>query len=228
MLQDGEGSIHDDRESIDAVILPASASGAWPIRWHLARPPQVVPAVLLDQFLGTAPVVVRPAGPHSRRMRSASPRDRAQALPRGGERWLGGDHLSRSVVEKGIFLPSGGGRCLGARMADDPQKGGPGVRCGQTLVRRTYTPIVGLTKCKFWKGPASLHGALDQIIDYSLWRDGKAAILLFNRFCRCSERNRVSLADCGGGSEARRDGISIAASATRRLKQNHHRYDARF
>jgi hypothetical protein len=40
---------------------------------------------------------------------------------------------------------------------------------------------VFVAECKIWRGPGSLTEALDQVLDYSLWRDGKAAILLFNR-----------------------------------------------
>ena len=40
---------------------------------------------------------------------------------------------------------------------------------------------VFLAECKFWKGSKSLTGALDQLLDYTIWRDAKAAILLFNR-----------------------------------------------
>ena len=40
---------------------------------------------------------------------------------------------------------------------------------------------VFLAECKFWKGPQSLSDAIDQLLDYTIWRDAKAAILLFNR-----------------------------------------------
>lgn len=40
---------------------------------------------------------------------------------------------------------------------------------------------VFLAECKFWKGPKSLSEALDQLLDYTIWRDAKAAVLLFNR-----------------------------------------------
>lgn len=38
-----------------------------------------------------------------------------------------------------------------------------------------------IAECKFWDGPGSLNEAVDQIMDYSTWRDTKTAILLFNR-----------------------------------------------
>jgi len=40
---------------------------------------------------------------------------------------------------------------------------------------------VFIAECKFWKGPQSLHAAIDQLLDYTTWRDAKTAILLFNR-----------------------------------------------
>ena len=40
---------------------------------------------------------------------------------------------------------------------------------------------VFLAECKFWNGPKSLGGAIDQLLDYAIWRDAKAALLLFNR-----------------------------------------------
>jgi hypothetical protein len=40
---------------------------------------------------------------------------------------------------------------------------------------------VFIAECKFWKGAASLTGALEQLLDYATWRDAKAAVLVFNR-----------------------------------------------
>ena len=41
---------------------------------------------------------------------------------------------------------------------------------------------VFIGECKVWKGPVSLTGAIDQILDrYLNWRDTKTAILVFNR-----------------------------------------------
>lgn len=40
---------------------------------------------------------------------------------------------------------------------------------------------VFIAECKFWKGPQSLNEATDQLLDYTTWRDAKAAILVFNR-----------------------------------------------
>jgi hypothetical protein len=40
---------------------------------------------------------------------------------------------------------------------------------------------VFIAECKFWKGPASLTGALEQLLDYATWRDAKAAPLIFSR-----------------------------------------------
>lgn len=40
---------------------------------------------------------------------------------------------------------------------------------------------VFIAECKFWKGPKAFGDAIDQLLGYATWRDGKAAILVFNR-----------------------------------------------
>ncbi|WP_017453331.1 hypothetical protein [Herbaspirillum rubrisubalbicans] len=40
---------------------------------------------------------------------------------------------------------------------------------------------VFIAECKFWKGPKKFSEAIDQLLGYSTWRDGKSAILVFNR-----------------------------------------------
>lgn len=40
---------------------------------------------------------------------------------------------------------------------------------------------VFIAECKFWKGPKAFGGAIDQLLGYATWRDGKTAILVFNR-----------------------------------------------
>jgi hypothetical protein len=38
-----------------------------------------------------------------------------------------------------------------------------------------------IAECKFWRGPAALTEALDQLLGYASWRDTKTALLVFNR-----------------------------------------------
>lgn len=38
-----------------------------------------------------------------------------------------------------------------------------------------------IAECKFWGGPKKLLSTIDQLLDYTSWRDTKIAILLFNR-----------------------------------------------
>jgi len=38
-----------------------------------------------------------------------------------------------------------------------------------------------IAECKFWRGPAALTKAIDQLLDYASWRDTKTALLIFNR-----------------------------------------------
>lgn len=40
---------------------------------------------------------------------------------------------------------------------------------------------VFIAECKFWKGPKAFNEAIDQLLSYATWRDGKTAILVFNR-----------------------------------------------
>lgn len=40
---------------------------------------------------------------------------------------------------------------------------------------------VFIAECKFWKGPKAFAEAIDQLLGYATWRDGKAVILVFNR-----------------------------------------------
>lgn len=40
---------------------------------------------------------------------------------------------------------------------------------------------VFIAECKFWKGPKAFAEAIDQLLGYATWRDGKTAILVFNR-----------------------------------------------
>ena len=40
---------------------------------------------------------------------------------------------------------------------------------------------VFIAECKFWKGPKAFGEAVDQLLGYATWRDGKTAILVFNR-----------------------------------------------
>jgi hypothetical protein len=40
---------------------------------------------------------------------------------------------------------------------------------------------VFIAECKFWKGPKAFSEAINQLLSYATWRDGKTAILVFNR-----------------------------------------------
>ena len=38
-----------------------------------------------------------------------------------------------------------------------------------------------IAECKFWKGPKAFKESIDQLLNYSTWRDTKTALLVFNR-----------------------------------------------
>ena len=65
----------------------------------------------------------------------------------------------------------------------------PGQATGETfnvsgktdiLIRRENQNLF-IAECKFWEGPASFSGAVDQLLRYIGWRDRKAALFVFNR-----------------------------------------------
>ncbi len=64
-----------------------------------------------------------------------------------------------------------------------------GKATGETFNKMGRTDIllregdrnVFIAECKFWKGPKGFGEAIDQLLGYATWRDGKTAILVFNR-----------------------------------------------
>ena len=49
------------------------------------------------------------------------------------------------------------------------------------ILIRAEDKNIFIAECKFWTGPAGLTKALNQLLDYTAWRDTKAALLVFNR-----------------------------------------------
>lgn len=49
------------------------------------------------------------------------------------------------------------------------------------ILIRVENRNIFLAECKFWDGPESLKGAIDQMLMYTHWRDSKTAVLIFNR-----------------------------------------------
>jgi hypothetical protein len=55
-------------------------------------------------------------------------------------------------------------------------------RGGKTdILIRVEDANVFIGECKIWKGPKTIPDALDQLLGYLVWRDTKAALLLFIR-----------------------------------------------
>jgi hypothetical protein len=73
---------------------------------------------------------------------------------------------------------------------------------GETINGRGKTDILVrhqdlnafIGECKFWDGPKKFNEAIDQLLDYTVWRDTKAAIILFIR-----RRNATAAIDAAGG-----------------------------
>lgn len=53
-------------------------------------------------------------------------------------------------------------------------------RSGKTdITLRQADKNVFIAECKIWRGPAGVTRAVDQLLDYLVWRDSKAALILF-------------------------------------------------
>ena len=76
---------------------------------------------------------------------------------------------------RNIILAQLNGHFEGAAMGEVFRGSGKTDICIETDSRAAF---VG--ECKLWTGPASLTGALDQLLDYLTWRDSKSSIVVFN------------------------------------------------
>ena len=76
---------------------------------------------------------------------------------------------------RNIILAQLNGHFEGAAMGEVFRGSGKTDICIETDSRAAF---VG--ECKLWTGPASLSGALDQLLGYLTWRDSKASVLVFN------------------------------------------------
>lgn len=61
-------------------------------------------------------------------------------------------------------------------------------------------------ECKIWKGPQTVADALDQLLGYLVWRDTKAALLLFIREADVSTVTAKAVAKVGGHPSYKRRG----------------------
>ena len=76
---------------------------------------------------------------------------------------------------RNIILAQLNGHFEGAAMGEVFRGSGKTDICIETDSRAAF---VG--ECKLWTGPASLSGALDQLLGYLTWRDSKASVIVFN------------------------------------------------
>jgi len=61
-------------------------------------------------------------------------------------------------------------------------------------------------ECKIWKGPKTIRDALDQLLRYLVWRDTKAALLLFIRSGHASDVIKKSIAEIKANPNFKRRG----------------------
>ena len=76
---------------------------------------------------------------------------------------------------RNIILGQLNGHFEGVAMGEAFRVSGKTDICIETDSRAAF---VG--ECKLWTGPASLTGALDQLLGYLTWRDSKASVIVFN------------------------------------------------
>jgi hypothetical protein len=65
---------------------------------------------------------------------------------------------------------------------------------------------VFIGECKIWKGPKTIRDALDQLLRYLVWRDTKAALLLFIRSGNPSDVINKSIAEIEAAANYKRRG----------------------
>jgi hypothetical protein len=65
---------------------------------------------------------------------------------------------------------------------------------------------VFIGECKVWKGPKTIRDALDQLLSYLVWRDTKAALLVFIRTGQPSEVIKKSVAEIEASPTYKRRG----------------------
>jgi hypothetical protein len=66
---------------------------------------------------------------------------------------------------------------------------------------------VFIGECKIWKGPKTIRDAIDQLLRYLVWRDTKAALLLFIRSGHASEVITKSVAEIEANPNYKRRGL---------------------
>ena len=49
------------------------------------------------------------------------------------------------------------------------------------ILIRSEGKNIFIAECKYWGGPNTLTAAIDQLLDYSSWRDTKVAVIVFNK-----------------------------------------------
>ena len=49
------------------------------------------------------------------------------------------------------------------------------------ILVRSEGKNIFIAECKYWGGPSTLTGAIDQLLGYSSWRDTKVSVIIFNR-----------------------------------------------
>jgi hypothetical protein len=68
---------------------------------------------------------------------------------------------------------------------------------------------VFIAECKFWKGPAAFRAAIDQLLGYLVWRDTKAALVIFVRQRDVTGAQRAAIEELRTHARYVRDGAAV-------------------
>lgn len=87
------------------------------------------------------------------------------------------------------------------------------------ILIRHQTRNAFIAECKFWDGPSKLDEAIEQLLGYTVWRDTKAAIILF-----VTRRNATAAIDRAGGRLASHAACLQAAVSTDPYRRRDYRF----
>jgi hypothetical protein len=74
------------------------------------------------------------------------------------------------------------------------------------ILVRVENRNVFVAECKIWRGPASFRKAIDQLLSYLVWRDTKAALVLFIKSDNATEVIQKAVAELRAHACYKRDG----------------------
>ena len=98
-----------------------------------------------------------------------------------------------------------------------PASGETFSRSGKTDILIPYggeQQAVFVAECKLWKGPSAFRKAIDQLLGYLIWRDTKAALIVFVKTGNPSEITAKATSELAAHPQYKRDGATLVAQPT--------------